>query len=243
MKCRAKPESKLISEDVIRQLLASDSVCDLRKGNDLARLHTLSQGPWAGRFAFLGFGGNPDGSFTMLCRVHTTGLVWQGEALPHDVFTFAAVISRYYPLSLPRIKFADPVPYCPHVVHKEFLPPMAHVPTEFQEYVRKGGHGNCCYLRASQWSSDSATHNLAVVAWQVSRVLTLGKAFGEAQSLNPAARDHARRLAEDHRLPLGDSLPYPHDDEQQQPTVLCGEKPEDVIEWEAPNRGTGQEDT
>ena len=202
------------------------------------RLRVLGRVLWANRFEILGFGGRPDGALSMLCRLRATGLIWQGEPGPHDTFTFTVDIPRYYPLSPPGIRFVEPVPFCPHVVHEQFLPAMEHVPPEFQAYLRAGGHGNCCYLRSSQWSSDPATHDLAIVVWQLSRVVTLGKAVGEVQSLNPRARDHALRLAQADRLPLGKSLPYPSDHGEETQTTPCADEfAEDDIAWTTDRAG------
>ena len=107
---------------------------------------------------------------------------------------------------MPHVKFA-PAPFNPHVIHQGFLPERRGLPAELYTYVDQQGDGHTCYLRGSQWSLDGST--LALVVWQISRIVTLTAFHGESVSLNTAARDHALRLAEEGRLPLGPALPPP----------------------------------
>jgi hypothetical protein len=79
---------------------------------------------------------------------------------------------------------------------------------QFVEAVRAGRDGACCYLRPDQWS-PLTTHDLAVVVWQVSRILSGTRLYGERGSLNHHACDHYQRLQEEGRLPLGPALPLP----------------------------------
>ncbi len=197
-------------EKIIERLLASENVCDNRKGNDLNELLILSHKRWRDMFHILRVGSTPEGALAVVCRLQATGLIWSGgQAVRHDSFHCVVGITNSYPLSMPSVQFLEPVPWCGHVVHKDFLPEVSTLSAQWHEYLRQG-HGRCCYLRSSQWSP--ATGTLAIVLWQVSRLVTLSKEWAESVSLNPAARDYALRLIrEDGRLPLGESLPYPHD--------------------------------
>jgi hypothetical protein len=117
------------------------------------------------------------------------------------------MVPHSYPLSVPAVRFTGAVPHCPHIVHASFLSNTAGMPSELQQFLRLG-HGYCCYIRAAQWSSD-ISYCLALVIWQVSRILVLDKVFGEAVSLNASARDCALRLREEGKTPLGLPLPHP----------------------------------
>jgi hypothetical protein len=66
--------------------------------------------------------------------------------------------------------------------------------------------------------------------------LTFNKTWGEAVSLNPVARDYMLKLAklEKDRLPLGEPLAYPHDEdvETKRTALLDLERGEsDAVEW------------
>lgn len=198
-------------EEIIGQLMASENVCDTRKAVDLTQLLTLSRGRWRDRFGILRMGSTPEGGLAVVCGLEAAGLIWSGDApVDHGSFICAVSIQNNYPLCVPGVQFLRPVPWCGHVVHKDFLPEASWLPAHLQGYLRQG-HGRCCYVRSSQWGSD--TGSLAIALWQVSRLVTLTKEHGESGSLNPTARDYALRLGEEGgRLPLGPPLPYPHDD-------------------------------
>jgi hypothetical protein len=188
------------AEEVIERCLASSNACDQRKGGDLAHLVASA-----------------NLSLTAICRLHARGLVSLDRRIcPQEQFRFALAIPHRYPLSLPVVKFVGDIPYSPHVVHRSFMPESAGIPPELQEYLRLG-EGYCCYLRSSQWSI-ALSSNLAVIVWQISRLLTLDKLFGEMGSLNPSARDYAIRLQDEGQTPLGPPLPYPSERESM---ALC----------------------
>jgi hypothetical protein len=216
---------------ILHVLTMSANVCDRRKVRDLRGLEAFCRGPWRDRFEIVKAGSMPDRSLGMVCALRANGLVWaNGAPQAHDIFAFVLGLPPNYPVAIPSVRFLDPVPWSPHVVHADFLPPLNGLPAEFQEYVRQG-HGHCCYLRTFQWTPDAATHTLATVAWQISRILTLSKSWAEVNSLNLVARDHALRLAREGAVPLGAPLPCPTappdaaaaDDED-------GEDPD--VEWE-----------
>lgn len=223
-------------QGIIDQLLRSENVCDERKGSDLKQLVQLMEGRWAGRFNILRTAGTLERSLLIVCRLGVSGLIWAGNRpIPNDDFVCTAAIPNYYPLSQPDVRFIGKIPWCCHVVHKDFLPNTTELPADLHEYLRQGD-GNCCYMRSSQWS-PSAT--LALVFWQVSRLLTFGKSQGEAGSLNPAARDHMLRLTrQGDQLPLGDPLPYPYDDSMEdsqkisvEPACVNDDEADEDVEW------------
>jgi len=210
MRTSAKQNSNTKIQKIVKQLLASENVCDQRKGRDLQQLLQLSQGSWRSRFEVLGARTTTDRSLVILCRLQVVGLIWSGDKpVSNNTFICALGIPNNYPLSKPWVKFLGQIPWCCHVVHRDFVPDSKGLPANLQEYLRQGA-GNCCYTRTSQWT-PSVT--LAIVIWQVSRLLTFSKVWGEAGSLNLAARDYALRTAKEGkiRLPLGEPLAYPHD--------------------------------
>jgi hypothetical protein len=173
-------------EDVIGRLLASTNACDNRKGIDLRELLTLSRGRWRNRLEILQLGSTPERALVTVCRLQLAGLGWSdGQPTRQDSFVCAVSIPSCYPLSLPGAQFLGAIPWCGHVVHKDFLPEESRLPSHLQEYLRLG-HGKCCYMRSSQWMPDACT--LAIVLWQVSRLVTLEKSYGEPASLNPTGR-------------------------------------------------------
>ena len=56
-------------EEIIGQLMASENVCDNRKGVDLTQLLTLSRGRWRGRFGILRLGSTPEGGLAVVCAL------------------------------------------------------------------------------------------------------------------------------------------------------------------------------
>jgi hypothetical protein len=227
------PPRAVRAADVIERCLASPNACDQRKGADLDHLAAQARHGWDRRFAIEGFAAAARLSLTALCRLHVHGLAsLNGRVGPQECFRFALAIPHRYPLSLPVVKFVGDIPYSPHVVHRDFMPESAGLPPELQEYLRMG-EGYCCYLRSSQWSIDLSS-NLALVVWQVSRLLTLDKVFGEMGSLNPSARDYALRLRDEGKTPLGPSLPYPSERgpvARREPSGAEVDASTEAIEW------------
>jgi hypothetical protein len=196
---------------IIDALGASANACDQRKSVDLGELLALGDGVWRGRFALTGFQQGPERSLVALCQLRTPGLVWSGNrAVEHDDFHFALCIPHRYPLAMPIVRFLPPIPYSPHVVLAAHLPEMTGLPASLQEYIR-AGEGNCCFMLSSQWDARRST--LAMVVFQISRVVSFTKIHGEVSSLNHVARDTALRLQREGRLPLGMCLPYPQETE------------------------------
>jgi len=195
-------------EQVINRLLNSKNPCDQRKGHDLGSVLGLSKACWHRQFCILGFCPGADGSLGVICCLQVRGLVW-GNEIPvmRDTFEFVLGVPQNYPLILPTVQFVRLIPYNPHIVHPSFMPNTVGLPAELQEYARQGA-GYCCFLRHTQWSMDLSC-NLALVIWQVSRILSLNKVFGEAGSLNKAARDYVIQLQKTGGLPLGPALPLP----------------------------------
>lgn len=223
---------------VIERLLESPSVCDQRKSGDLQTLKELAEGPWSGRLVLLGVDCGRQRSMDVVVQLDVPGLVWRGRPEPHRNWTMILAVPHNYPLALPDVRFAGPaVPYCSHVIHREFLPDENGLPPElrqFVEAVRAGRDGACCYLRHSQWS-PLTTHNLAMVVWQVSRILSGTRLFGERGSLNRHANDHYQQLKDTDKLPLGPALPVPFSDlVDGQPNYSeedAGGEEEEAIEW------------
>ena len=177
-------------DEVISRLASSDDVRDNRKSRDITMLAAQASSRWAGRLDILGFATTPERDLAVVCHMKATGLTWaNGRAVPHKDFVLAITIPQVYPMALPAVQFLPvaPIPFNPHVAAKDF-PPGDALPPELAAFWRQG-NGHCCYLRASDWSPDAFTHNLATVAWAVSRIITLDRFHGEAESLNPAARD------------------------------------------------------
>lgn len=191
--------------DIVRQLQGSANAWDQRKGVDLTEILALSQNEWRDRVALRAFARGP--RRTLLAIVNLAGtksLVWEGKPTQVDKFTFAMAIHNSYPQSMPFVKFMVPVPFNPHVVNLAFLPDdTAGIPAELQAYLRQGS-GNMCFLRSEQW--NPARDSLAVVIWQVSRILS-GRIRAEAASLNQAARDFL--LRGEPGFELGPPLPFP----------------------------------
>ena len=197
---------------VIDRLRESPNVCDQRKSRDLGKLRALAEGPWAGRVVLLGVDCGRQWSLDLVLQLDVAGLVWRGRPEPHRKWTALVAVPHNYPMAMPAVRFVGGVvPYCSHVIHREFLPDEGGLPVElrrFVEAVRAGRDGACCYLRNAQWS-PLTTHDLAMVVWQVGRILTGTRLFGEQGSLNNHARDHYQRLQEEGHLPLGPGLPAP----------------------------------
>ena len=197
---------------VIDRLCKSPNVCDQRKSRDIGKLQALAEGPWSGRVALLGVDCGRQWSLDLVLQLDVAGLVWRGRPEPHRKWTVLVAVPHNYPMAMPGARFVGGVvPYCSHVIHREFLPDEGGLPAElrqFVEAVRAGRDGACCYLRNAQWS-PLTTHDLAMVVWQVGRILTGTRLFGEQGSLNNHARDYYQRLQEEGQLPLGPGLPTP----------------------------------
>jgi hypothetical protein len=212
-------KAQLIRE-VTERLAASGNVCDQRKGRDLEELLELSETIWRDRFSLEGF---LSGARRMLLAVCTfTGVrsfIWEGKPGMAERFRFVIGMTPDYPLSLPAIKFQEPIPYSPHVVHPAFLPDdLAGLSGELQEYLRNG-RGCMCYVHSQQWSPT--TDSLAIACWEASRILA-GRFHAEAGSLNQSARDFMLRGEAGDRM--GPSLPYPR-------TPAEGRQREALFSW------------
>ena len=201
-------------ESVIQRLVASPNVCDQRKGRDIGMLQELGQRAWAGRLAPMGIHPGPGGrSFFVVGRLRTAGLAWRnGEPQQNSIWTMALEVQASYPLVMPGCVFVGQEnPYNPHVTHRSFIPDAAGLPPVLQQYLRtlrEGGRdGVCCYARSTEWKSD-ASHHLALIVWQCSRILCGARLWGERGSLNNDARDYYLRLGREGKLPLGPALPY-----------------------------------
>lgn len=183
-----------------------------RVATEIANLHALSRGSWRGRVEIVDFAGGEDRSLIMVTRLWAAGSVWRdGTVEVRDADWLLAVgLSPTFPLVMPTVQFLRPLPFNPHVVDRQFLPEPARLSSELQQWLRSEGHGGqMCYLASSQWSPDIETHNLTLVFWQASRVLTLARVHGESVSLNQPARDWCLRMRDEGRLPLGPALPIP----------------------------------
>lgn len=226
---KERKTKNLEPDQIMRRLLQAENPCDQRKGRDLGILLRLLAERWRQQVCILGAYPGDDGSLGLVFCLQVKGLVW-GNDIPvvRDTFEFVLGIPRNYPLILPSVQFVGLIPYNPHVVHPEFIPSTVGLPTELQVYARQGA-GCCCFLRHTQWHTD-LSHNLALVLWQVSRILTLNKVFGEARSLNQAARDYVIHLQREDRLPLGPPLPLPE--------VSTGSHPD----WEIESEEESEED-
>jgi hypothetical protein len=223
---------------VIDRLRESPNVSDQRKARDIGKLEKLAQGPWSGRLVLIGADCGRRWSLELVMQLDAASLVWRGRPEPHHQWTLLLGVPHNYPMVQPDVQFVGNLPpYCSHVIHRQFLPDETGLPLElrqFVEAVRAGRDGACCYLRADQWS-PLTTHDLAMVIWQVSRILTGARLFGERGSLNNHARDYYQRLQEEGRLPLGPALPVPWDGAGEapgRPDVAVGsEGDEEAIEW------------
>ena len=226
---------------VLRGLEQSPNVCDQRKLHDLLQLQALGAGMWHGVCGLLCFAPAADRCLLAICGLRVAGEVWspvESRPVPCREWVLGLAIPHRYPLSGPGVLFLPPaVPFNSHVVHASF-PAATDLSAELQEFMRNG-HGHCCYLRKAEWSRDAATHTLAAVVWQVSRILTLSKIYAEANSLNRAARDHALRLTAAGQTPLGPALPCPYQAPPGVGTsgagaaagVLLGDDGPDDVEW------------
>ncbi|OHB85855.1 MAG: hypothetical protein A2V98_22235 [Planctomycetes bacterium RBG_16_64_12] len=225
-------------EQVVDRLRESPNVCDQRKARDIHKLKALAEGLWSGRLVPVGADCGRQRSLDVIVQLDMPGLVWRGQPEPHRNWTMMIAVPHNYPTVQPEVRFVGrDIPYCSHVIHREFLPDEKGLPLElrqFVEAVRAGRDGECCYLRYKQWS-PLTTHDLArAVTWQVSRILTGAKLFGERGSLNNHARDYYQRLHEEKRLPLGPALPMPLGEAVGDPSSAdpkAGDDDEDAIEW------------
>jgi len=215
-------------EEIVNQLLASENICDKRKGSDLLELLQLSRSLWQGRFDIVGIGGSAqERALVIVCAIQATGLIWaDGGPKRHNKFICTLGIPHNYPLSKPNVRFLRDIPFCCHVVHREFVPEAKRLSSRLYEYLRNG-EGCCCYIQSADWTPSLT---LSIVLWQVSQLLTFAKSHGEAGSLNPAARDYMQRCIEN-KLPLGKSLPYPHDQVEILRPLHKKVKGKQDIEW------------
>ncbi len=236
MSSTRSPGQLMTIETVIERCRGSKNVCDIRKAHDLEHVRELATGLWKDRLIVEGLFGTPDLSLAIICRLRVMGLIWNaGRAVPRDSFRLLLLMPHNYPLSIPRVQFVTEIPFCPHVVHASFLPPVAGLPADLQTYLRMG-QGQCCFVRAGQWSRDPDCDS-ATVLWQVSRILCLDVMFGEKGSLNASARETAIRMRDEGKTPLGLPLPLPGRSEVAGQGVLpvgnSGENSDAItdIEW------------
>ncbi|MBN2564803.1 MAG: hypothetical protein JXB46_03750 [Candidatus Eisenbacteria bacterium] len=225
---------------VVARLKASPNVCDQRKGRDVEALMALAQGKWSSRFSLVRAFPGPQRSLTLLCELVISGLVWRNQPEPHSDWLIALGLPWNYPLAMPGAGFLRDVPYNPHVSHRAFALEPRGLSAELHRYVeelRSGRDGGICFVRASQWTADS-TRDLALLIWQISRILSGNVLYGEAAALNHSARDHYLRLKQEGKLPLGPSLPFPHENgslqghfAEQAHAAVSDEDPD--IEWMA----------
>jgi hypothetical protein len=138
------------------------------------------------------------------------GLLLSGDQpVLHHRWKVLIYLPPHYPYERPEVRFEiGTVPYNPHVLHRDSVIDEESLPREMAQFLdamRRGQEGWTCY--ATSWS-PLATHDLALLVWQLGRILG-GHVFGEKYSLNNAARDHYLRMAAEGRLPLGPPLPLP----------------------------------
>ena len=219
-------EKKLQMMAVAGALSRSESSVDRRKGNDLGQVVELTDGVWSDRLSLLDVGPGPRRTLVVSVRLDVTGLIWQGDAQPHRGFDVALAIPNNYPLAAPLVVVNNPTPFSMNVLHGDFVPNPQGLPGELQQILRDGHDGFCCYSLASEWCAD-LDHNLALVLWQVSRILVGAKIHGEQYALNRQARDRYLQLRQDGLLPLGPALPTP----VSLAAVAAGGPMDEAIEW------------
>jgi len=220
------------------KLLASPRPCDQRQGRDIRRLLDLSGTLWAGRVEPLCASPVEGRKYAVLMHLNTPGLVWQEQPVIHDRWTLVLVLTSNYPMAIAQARFAQVIPYCPHVCQRRFAPTEAECPPELREFItalRQGAEGYCCYARQEQWSPDAA-HDLALVVWQISRLLCGAAFHGELGTLNRHALACYIDLARQNKLPIGTAetpplaaLPLPIDTGAA-PAVMLDAAGDDV-EW------------
>lgn len=203
------PRGLVPLDRVIPALLAAPHPCDKRKGRDLAVVLDACRATWRERVVPLGLLPAEGGTALLaVFALRADGLVFSnGAPAAYDQFSLAILIPEHYPLAMPFVVFSDPLPFSPHVFDTRFKPPAQGAPPEFHEFLQRG-NGCCCFVRHGQWTAD-CTHDLALLLWILSRIVTGNLMWGEATALNPRARDHFLRLKEQGRLPLGPALPLP----------------------------------
>jgi hypothetical protein len=196
---------------VVAALGPSKNVQDIRKARDLEVLGRVAGNLWKGRCIVRGVGAGEQGALAVALSLSgVAGLVLRGDQPePNDVWDLLVYLRPQYPFARPEVRFeSGTVPFNPHVLHRDSIIDEESLPREmvhFLEAMRGGQEGLTCY--AADWP-PLATHDLALLVWQVSRILG-GRVFGEKYSLNNAARDFYLRLAAEGRLPLGPPLPLP----------------------------------
>lgn len=193
----------------VRDVLAeSSNPRDSREGTEIDLLEPCPD-EWRGRFALRG-GTSARGGLGLLMDLVADGAIWTPNGpSPHRDWQMLIIFPDHYPISQASVLFVDPVPFQTNTCHRDCLPDAARLDPEYHEFVRRG-HGSCCYMSRSDWSTDFTTHNLALVVWQLSRLITYSTFRGEGRAtLNSKAFDHAMRLRDQGRLPLGPPLPFP----------------------------------
>ena len=196
---------------VVAALSRSQNVSDIRKARDLEVLDEVARTLWSGRCIVRGVGAGEQAALCLAVTLNdVAGLVLCGDqpVLQHR-WDLLVYLPAHYPYARPDVRFeAGTVPFNPHVLHRDSIIDEETLPREmvqFLEAMRRGQEGWMCY--AASWS-PLATHDLALLVWQVGRILG-GRVLGEKYSLNNSARDYYLRLAGEGRLPLGPPLPLP----------------------------------
>jgi len=226
-------------EEVTRRLARSKNACDMRKSRDLNRIIELSTGPWAGRVEVLCALAGQGRSLSIVTELAADGLAWDGKPEANGMWTVLLTMGNVYPLSQPTAQFAGRIPFNPHVAHAAFLPDDRGLPPELRPFIaamRTGSDGQCCFVRQNQWSADS-DHDLAIVLWQVSRIVTGSAFYGERAALNRQAADHYVQLSKAGRLPFGPALPAPLGDGREEAAPSDGD---DGIDWDDAAPGGAQ---
>ena len=132
----------------------------------------------------------------------------------------------------PDVRFLDPIPFTPHVIHPSCPINEAELSQEllgYLERIRRQEAGWCCYVRANAWL-PTVEYDLALCLYLVSGILSGARVWGERGSLNPLALQWFQR--ERMQLPLGDPLPFPHSDATGAALQPTTDEDEDPIAWE-----------
>jgi len=236
MKSSLAPIDEATLLKVARNFLDSPNPQQQRFGRDLSRLCGLTsrQGPWADRCHLLGLKGTEEGSVCLLVNLRVAGLVWDGNQpqLHTRGFVVALYVPAAYPHVKPSVRLLEPIAYSPHVLHPCSPLDEASVPAElfgFLEQIRRQEMGWCCYIRSSIWT-PAAEFDLALCLYLVSGIITGARVWGERASLNRSALNWFQR--EKARLPLGNPLPFPHEQMLSgSDWALRHEEEEEAIEW------------
>jgi len=193
----------------LRVLSASARASDRRKARDLAHLRDTTRGLWRGRVSLVDSAYWREGTLFVVFELAVRGLILcGGEIRENRRFLGVVIIPERYPLAQPSLRFVEPLPISPHVVNSAHsVPNRDDLPAVLRAFVELGD-GLACWAREAQWSASS-DHTLAEALWQAARLVTLNAVNFAEPPLNPAALELARRMRDEHRLPLEECLPYP----------------------------------